>query len=73
MERLKALPQGKFLRHQVDGKSYYLFADSDEWWKGDHTAFTRYRQLVQERKADYKAELYEGNTRSFHIHIAGMS
>jgi hypothetical protein len=62
VERLKALPQGKFLRHQVDGKSYYLYADSAECkclWKGDHTAFTRYRQLVQERKADYKADLYE--------------
>jgi hypothetical protein len=62
MERLKALPQGKFLRHQVDGKLYYLYADSAECkclWKGDHTAFTRYRQLARERKDDYKADLYE--------------
>ena len=59
MERLKALPQEKFLRHQVDGKSYYLYADSAECkclWKGDHTAFTRYRQLAQERKYESQYE-----------------
>ena len=62
MERLKALPQGKFLRHQVDGKSYYLYADSSDCrclWKGDQAAYTRYRQLLQERKEESKADLYE--------------
>jgi uncharacterized membrane protein len=62
MEHLKALPQGKFLHHQVDGKSYYLYADSAECkclWKGDRAAFTRYREIARERKDDYAADLYE--------------
>jgi len=61
MERLKALPQGKMLRHQVDGKWYYLYADSAVCkclWKGDQAAFDRYRQIVQERKNEYASDLY---------------
>jgi hypothetical protein len=62
MERLKALPQGKMLRHQVDGKSYYVYADSSDCkclWKGDQAAFTMYRKLARERKEEYKAGLYD--------------
>ena len=62
MEQLKTLPQGKFLRHQIDGKSYYLYPGSPECkclWKGDHAAFLRYQQLTQERKDDYKSPYEE--------------
>ena len=62
MERLKALPQGKMLRHQVAGKSYYVYADSSDCkclWKGDQAAFTRYRQLARERKEEYREDLYD--------------
>ena len=55
MERLKALPQEKMLRHQVDGKSYYVYADSSDCkclWKGDHAAFIRYRELAREWKEE---------------------
>jgi hypothetical protein len=55
MERLKALPQEKMLHHQVDGKSYYVYADSSDCkclWKGDHAAFIRYRELAREWKEE---------------------
>ena len=62
MERMQALPQRQFIRHQTNGEVYYLYADVAECkcvWRGDKAAYGRYRELVRERKVDYKADLYE--------------
>jgi hypothetical protein len=62
MERMQALPQRQFIRHQTDGEEYYLYADVAGCkcvWRGDKAAYSRYKELARERKADYKADLYE--------------
>ena len=62
MERMQALPQGQFIRHQAGGEVYYLYADAAGCkcvWRGDQAAYSRYRELARERKVDYKDSLYE--------------
>jgi hypothetical protein len=62
MERMQALPQRQFIRHQTDGDVYYLYADVAGCkcvWRGDKAAYSRYKELARERKVDYKADLYE--------------
>ncbi len=61
-ERMQALPQGQFIRHQADGDVYYLYADVAGCkcvWRGDKAAYNRYKELARERKVDYKDSLYE--------------
>jgi len=62
MERMQALPQGQFIRHQAGGNVYYLYADAAGCkcvWRGDQAAYSRYKELARERKVDYKDSLYE--------------
>ena len=62
MERMKALPQGRFIRHQAGGDEYYLYADVAGCkcvWRGDKAAYSRYKELARERKVEYKDTLYE--------------
>ena len=62
MERMQALPQEQFIRHQAGGDVYYLYADAAGCkcvWRGDKAAYSRYKELARERKVDYKASLYE--------------
>ena len=62
MERMQALPQGRFIRHQAGGEVSYLYADVAGCkcvWRGDKAAYSRYKELARERKVDYKASLYE--------------
>ena len=62
MERMQALPQRQFIRHQTGGDEYYLYADVAGCkcvWRGDKAAYSRYKELARERKVDYKDALYE--------------
>ncbi len=62
MERMQALPQRRFIRHQTGGDEYYLYADVAGCkcvWRGDKAAYSRYKELARERKVDYKDALYE--------------
>jgi hypothetical protein len=62
MERMQALPQGRFIRHQAGGDEYYLYADVAGCkcvWRGDKAAYGRYKELARERKGEYKESLYE--------------
>ena len=62
MERIKALPQGRFIRHQAGGEVSYLYADAAGCkcvWRGDNAAYSRYKELARERKVEYKDDLYE--------------
>ena len=62
MERMQALPQGRFIRHQAGGEVSYLYADVAGCkcvWRGDKAAYSRYNELARERKVEYKDDLYE--------------
>ena len=62
MERMQALPQRQFIRHQAGGDVYYLYADVAECkcvWRGDTAAYSRFKKLARERKVEYKNDLYE--------------
>ena len=62
MERMQALPQGRFIRHQAGGDVYYLYADVAGCkcvCSGDKAAYSRYKELARERKVEYKESLYE--------------
>ena len=62
MERMQALPQRQFIRHQAGGEVSYLYADTAGCkcvWRGDKAAYSRYKELARERKVDYKDDLYE--------------
>ena len=62
MQRMQALPQEQFIRHQAGGDVYYLYADAAGCkcvWRGDKAAYIRYKELARERKAEYKDSLYE--------------
>jgi hypothetical protein len=62
IEKLKALPQGKFIRQEVDGKLHYLYVDASHCqclFKGTEKEYLAYKQLARERKMEYKEDLYE--------------
>jgi hypothetical protein len=62
MERMQALPQGRFIRHQAGGDVYYLYADVAGCkcvWRGDQAAYSRYKELARERKMEHMESLYE--------------
>ena len=62
IEKLKALPQRKFIRHQVDGEFHYLYADTSHCqclYTGTEKDFLAYEQLVRERRVQHEEELYE--------------
>jgi hypothetical protein len=49
LKHLASLPQRKIVRHQKEGKSYYIYADAQECkcvYVGDEKAYQEYRQLV---------------------------
>jgi len=52
LKHLESLPQRKIVRHQKEGKSYYIYADAQECkcvYVGDEKAYEEYRKLVYER------------------------
>jgi hypothetical protein len=62
IEKLKALPQRKFIRQEVAGKLYYLYADASHCqclYKGTEKEHRAYKQLAREHKMEYKEDLYE--------------
>ena len=62
MEQLKALPQGKFTRHEKNGKVTFLYADVLSCkclFSGNEENYARYRELERERKVEHKEDLYE--------------
>jgi hypothetical protein len=62
IERLKALPQEQFYRHEINGKLYYLYADFAHCkclFKGDQHTYAQYQQDAKEREEEYVENLYE--------------
>ncbi len=62
IEKLKALPHGKFIRQEVDGKLHYLYADASHCqclYKGTEKEYLAYKQLARERQMEYTEDLYE--------------
>ena len=62
IEKLKALPQQKFIRQKVAGKLHYLYADASHCqclYTGSEKEYQAYKQLARERKMGYKEDLYE--------------
>ena len=52
LERLKTLPQRKFIQHQRNGKNRYLYAYTDPCkciYTGDKEAYQRYQELAREK------------------------
>ena len=62
IEKLRALPQRKFIRQEVAGKLHYVYADASHCqclYTGTQKEYRAYKQLAHERKMDVKEELYE--------------
>jgi hypothetical protein len=62
LKQLELLPQRKILRHEKDGKVYYLYADARDCkciYVGDEKALQQYKQFLfqerQESKLDVEA------------------
>ena len=71
-ERIRALPQGQFIRHQAGGKLYYLYADVAGCkcvWRGDAAAYSRFKELARERRVEYKDDLYLSQDEELFRHI----
>jgi hypothetical protein len=52
LKHLESLPQRKIVRHQKEGKTYYIYADAQECkcvYVGDEKAYQEYRQMVYEK------------------------
>ncbi len=53
LKHLETLPQRKIVRHQEEGKDYYIYADAQECkcvYVGDEKAYQEYKQLVYDRR-----------------------
>jgi hypothetical protein len=62
IEKLRALPQRKFIRREVAGELHYLYADASHCqclYTGTEKEYRAYKQLAHERKMIVKEELYE--------------
>ena len=60
LKHLESLPQRKIVRHQKEGKSYYIYADAQECkcvYVGDEKAYQEYRKLVYERNKVNRANM----------------
>ena len=71
-ERIRALPQGQFIRHQAGGKVHYLYADVAGCkcvWRGDAAAYSRFKELARERRVEYKDALYVSQDEELFRHI----
>jgi len=71
-ERIRALPQGQFIRHQAGGKVYYLYGDAAGCkcvWRGDAAAYSRFKELARERRVEYRDALYLSQDEELFRHI----
>jgi hypothetical protein len=60
LKKLGSLPQRKLLRHEKDGKYYYIYADARDCkcvYVGDEKAFQQYKQFVFEQRQDSKLDV----------------
>ena len=60
LKKLESLPQRKILRHEKDGKYYYIYADARDCkcvYVGDEKAFLQYKQFVFEQRQNSKLDV----------------
>jgi hypothetical protein len=65
LKKLEALPQRKILRHEKDGKVYYIYADARDCkcvYVGDEKAFQQYKQFVYEQRQDRQLDIDASET-----------
>jgi hypothetical protein len=60
LKQLESLPQRKILRHEKNGKDYYIYADARDCkciYVGDEKAFQQYKQFVFQQRQDSKLDV----------------
>jgi hypothetical protein len=65
LKKLESLPQRKILRHEKDGKYYYIYADARDCkciYVGDEKAYQQYKQFVYEQRQDRKLDIEAAET-----------
>jgi hypothetical protein len=65
LKQLEALPQRKLLRHEKNGKFYYIYADVRDCkcvYVGDEKAFQQYKQFVFQQRQDSKLDVEAAET-----------
>jgi hypothetical protein len=65
LKKLEALPQRKILRHEKDGKVYYIYADARDCkcvYVGDEKAYQQYKQFVYEQRQDRQLDIGAAET-----------
>lgn len=57
LKHVESFPQRQIVRHEKDGKPYYIYADARDCkcvYVGDEKAFQQYKQFVYEKRLDRK-------------------
>jgi hypothetical protein len=65
LKKLEALPQRKILRHEKDGKVYYIYADARDCkcvYFGDEKAYQQYKQFVYEQRQNRRLDIEAAET-----------
>jgi hypothetical protein len=60
LKQVEALPQRQIVRHEKDGKAYYIYADARDCkcvYIGDEKAYQQYKQFVYDKRMDRKNDL----------------
>jgi len=60
LKHVESFPQRKIVRHEKDGKYYYIYADARDCkcvYVGDEKAYQQYRQFVYEKRQDRKDDI----------------
>jgi len=65
LKQVEALPQRQIVRHEKDGKTYYIYADARDCkcvYIGDEKAYQQYRQYVYEKRSERMEDIAAGQT-----------
>jgi hypothetical protein len=65
LKQVEALPQRQIVRHEKDGKAYYIYADARDCkcvYIGDEKAYQQYRQYVYEKRSERMEDIAAGQT-----------
>jgi hypothetical protein len=60
LKHVESFPQRKIVRHEKDGKYYYIYADARDCkcvYIGDEKAYQQYKQFVYEKRQDKKDDI----------------
>jgi hypothetical protein len=60
MKQVESFPQRQIVRHEKDGKVYYIYADARDCkcvYIGDEKAYQQYKQFVFEKRQDRRDDI----------------